>query len=318
MANKYLLAIDAGTTSGRACIFDLKGNLIASSGSEYPVYSPKPGWYEQNCEEMAKVLYNSCKETISKSGIKPEEIAGIGLSTQGAAFVPVDKDNKIVRPCIGWQDERGKLMFDKMRGKISAEEYYKITGIPFCTPTYSISKILWIKEYEKENYEKTACFAVHQDYFLTAFGVEDHYADISSASRYGFFDVDNGKYSEKIMNIFEITKEKLPKIVAGGTIVGKVSKKLSELTGIAEGTPICVGAMDVNASVLGLGVIKEGMAGTILGTYGTCIAFSPKPVRDPDGKMVVMGNVGTNKWTMEGASLAAASSLNGLEIHFVI
>lgn len=308
MAKKYLLSIDEGTMGSRACIFDIEGNLIASSGSEYSVVSPKPGWYEQDCLEMNRAIYDSCKRAIKKASINPNCIVAVGLSSQGGAFVPVDKNNEIIRPCIGWQDDRGKVMFEKMKDKISFEEYYNITGVPFCTSVWSISKILWMKEYEPENFEKTNCIALHQDYFLTALGVEGHYADISSASRYGFFDINNGKFDDKLLKIFEIPKDKLPKIVEGGSIVGKINRKTSGLTDIPEGVPICAGAMDVNSSMLGLGVIKEGIAGTILGTYGTCLVFSSKPIRDPNGKMVVMGNVGTNKWTMEGSSLAAASS----------
>lgn len=307
MAGKYLMGIDEGTTGSRACIFDLQGNLLGSSYAEYGITSPRPGWYEQDCEFMAAVIYEACQGAIKKAGIDPKEIAAVGLSSQGAAFVPVDKDDKIVRPCIGWQDTRGAEFFDEIRSIVPEEELYKIAGTPISTP-WSLSKILWIKKYEPQNFEKTACFALHQDFFLTALGVKGHYVDISSASRFGFFDVDRHKYSEKLLASFGIPEEKLPQVVAGGSKVGEITKSISERTGLAEGTPICVGAMDVNASVLGLGVVKEGMAGTILGTYGACVAFSPRPVRDPNGRMVVMGNVGTWKWTMEGSSLAAASS----------
>lgn len=308
MSTKYLLGIDEGTMSSRAAIFDLQGNVLGSAGAEYSVTSPKPGWYEQDCEAMAKVILDACAEAIKRAKIDPKDIAAVGLSSQGAAFVPVDKNNQVIRPCIGWQDTRGTLVFDEMAQKFTSEEYYQITGIPFCTTPWSISKILWLKKFEPETYEKTACFAAHQDYFLSALGVEGHFIDIATASRYGFHDIDNHVFSEKLLDVYGIEKAKLPKIVNGGECVGYVSKSVAERTGIPEGTPICVGAMDVNASILGLGVIEPGMAGTILGTYGTFIALSDKPIRDPAGSLVVMDNTPTRKWTIEGSCLAAASS----------
>jgi len=308
MAGKYLIGIDEGTMSSRACIFDLEGNLLGSSAGEYGVTSPRPGWYEQDVEAMAKVIYAACQGAIREAGIDPNEIIAVGLSSQGAAFVPVDENDEVVRPCIGWQDVRGVPYFEELKPEVTPDEYYAISGIPFGTSPWSVSKILWIRDNEPDNYDRTACFALHQDYFLNALGVEGHYADIASASRYGIFDIDNHQYSDKLLDASDLSKETLAEVVKGGTQVGTVNAHVSELTSIPEGTPICVGAMDVNASILGLGVIEPGMAGTILGTYGTCIALSGEPVRDPNGAMVVMGNVGTRKWTMEGSSLAAASS----------
>lgn len=308
MSTKYLLGIDEGTMSSRAVIFDLQGQVLGSAGAEYGVSSPKPGWYEQDCEAMAKVILNSCAEAIKRAKINPRDIAAVGLSSQGAAFVPVDKNNQVIRPCIGWQDTRGTLVFDEMAQKFSAEAYYQITGIPFCTTPWSISKILWLKKFEPETYEKTAYFSSHQDYFLNALGVEGHYNDVASGSRYGFFDIDHHVYSEKLLDVYDIDRTKLPTIASGGQCVGVVSKAVAERTGIPAGTPISVGAMDVNCSILGLGVVEPGMAGTILGTYGTFIALSDKPVRDPAGSLVVMDNTPTMQWTMEGSCLAAASS----------
>lgn len=304
---KYLMSIDEGTMSSRASIVDLEGNILGSSGAEYGVTSPKPGWYEQDCGLMVSVIYDSCRGAIQNAGIDPKEIVAVALSSQGAAFCPVDKDNRLVRPTIGWQDTRGSVMLDEIASMVSPEELYRISGAPLAT-VWALSKILWIKKYEPENYEKTACFALHQDYFLRTLGVKKHYTDISSAARYGFFDVDNHRYSEKLLKLFDIPEEKLPVVVDGGTQVGAVTAEVSKATGIPEGTPVCVGAMDVTCAILGLGITKEKMAATILGTYGTCISLSSKQVRDPNGSMVVIGNTGTNMWTIEGSVLAAASS----------
>lgn len=307
MSKKYLMSIDEGTMSSRASIIDFEGNILGSSRAEYEVTNPNPGWYEQDCSIMVDVIYNACKGAIKKTGIDPNEIAAVGLSSQGAAFCPVDKHNNLIRPTIGWQDSRGSAMMDEITQKIPREELYQISGAPLGI-IWTLSKILWYKKFEPKNYEKTACFALHQSYFLRTLGVEKQYTDISSAARYGFFDVDKHKYSEKLLKLFDIPEEKLPIVVDGGTPVGSVTKAVYEATGIPVGTPVCVGGMDVTCAILGLGITKPKMAATILGTYGTCISLSPNPVRDPKGEMVVTGYTGTNMWTVEGSMLAAASS----------
>ena len=307
MGNKYLMSIDEGTMSSRASVIDLKGNILGSSGADYGILNPNPGWYEQDSNLMVEVIYNACQGAIKKSGINPKDIAAVSLSSQGGPLTPVDKNNRPLRPSIGWQDSRGAVLLDEIAQKIPPEKLYKISGAPLGT-VWTLSKLLWFKKFEPEIYEKTVCLAHHQDYFLTALGVDKHYEDISSAARFGFFDVDHHKYSQELLKLFDIPEEKLPIIVDGGTQVGNITKSVSQATGIPEGTPVCVGAMDVTCAVLGLGITREKMAATILGPYGTCISLSSKPVRDPSGSMVVSGNTGTNWWTVEGSVLAAASS----------
>jgi xylulokinase len=308
MSIKYLVGIDEGTTSSRASIFDTKGNFIAGHGHEYGIQTPKPRWVEQDCDEITQALYLCCREAIKKSKIDPKDILGVGLSSQGAAFVPVDKDGKVVRPCFGWQDTRGSEMNEYWSSKISDEEYYKISGIPIRMTPFSISKIFWMREKEPQSYEKTAKFATHQDYFLRALGVDGHFSDIATGARTGFFDVDNHEYSQKLLDLFDIPKDKFAEIVRAGSMVGAVNDEVAAQTGIPKGTPLCVGGMDVCCSVLGLGVVESGMAATILGTYGACIGLSGKTIRDPNNSLFVIGNPGTRMWTIEGGAYAAASS----------
>ncbi len=304
---KYLVGIDEGTTGCMTCVFDLEGNIVGQAYREYPCYYPKPGWVEQKHDDILNGLYESCKEAITSSGIDPNEIIAVGLSSQGSITGPVDKDGKLLRDFIGWQDVRGSEEVKEIESKISREELYKITGHPL-GEMFSISKNMWFRKHEPHLYEKTHMFTTAQDYFLKHLGADDYFTDISSASREGFFDVDNHEWSKEILELFDFDINQRPKIAEGGQPVGKVTKSVSEKTGLPVGALVCVGAHDQNCSTYGCGAVEDGDVAMVIGTFGSCFVVSDKPIRDPYGQLVVKGNVGPKNWTIEAFANTAASS----------
>lgn len=306
---KYLVGLDGGTTGCKTCVFDLEGNLIASDYREYPCYYPQTGWVEQIPEDLLPNFLDSIKKAVEKSKVDPRDILGMGFSSQGSVIGLLDKDGKLIRPFVGWQDLRGADGgIDYLLERIPREEIYKITGDPVGT-VFSNSKLAWLKMNEPENWEKTAMFSTQQDYFLKEFGADDYYTDYSSASREGMMDIDNQCWSKELHDALGISLDKRPKIVSEpGKIVAYASKSFSEKTGLAIGTPICMGAHDQNCCTFGAGAVNDGTAVIVLGTFGSCFVVSDKPVRDPKGHLVVKGNHGVGNYTIEAFSNTAASS----------
>jgi xylulokinase len=306
---EYLLGIDEGTTGCRAAIFDIQGNLVASDYREYPCYYPQPGWVEQIPEDITPALYASVKAAIVNGNVHAADIVALGLSTQSCVVGPLDKDGKLLRPFIGWQDLRGSDYIERLtKERIPADEYYAISGAPM-NAIFGITKLAWFRDHEPELYEKTAVLSDHQAYFLRAFGVDSGYwADLSSASRSGLLDVNNHQWSERIFKALEMDVAKFPKIVLDNPVVGTVPKAVGEATGLKEGTPIVVAAHDQNCSTFGCGLVEAGTASLVLGTWGSLYVGLDQPIRDPNGVLIVKGNVGPKNWTIEGAASAAASS----------
>jgi xylulokinase len=304
---KYLVGIDEGTTGCKTCIFDLEGNLIGLDYREYPCQYPKPGWVEQVPEDMTPALYASCKSAIVKSGIDPNEIIAMGLSSQGGVFGPLDAEGNLLRPFIGWQDLRGTPYIEKVLEVIDGEDFYNITGYPLGA-IFCITKFLWFKDNEPELYAKTSMLSQHQDYFLRAFGGEGFPADISTASRTGLFDVNNHVWADDLIEAVGLDRSMFPEVAVGGQQVGEVTKEVSEATGLPVGTPVCVGAHDQNCSTFGCGAVEGGIAALVMGTWGSCYVTVDEPIRDPYGVLIVKGNVGSRNYTIEGAASAAASS----------
>jgi xylulokinase len=304
---RYLAGIDVGTTGTRCSIYDLKGQRISSEYMEYPSTYPHPGWVEQDIQYMIERCMETCRKTISLSGIKPENIVSIGLSTQRSVTCPVDANGEPVRDMISWQDARTGAEVEDMRQLISDEEYYALSGLPMGT-TWIISKILWMRKNEPELFDKTARVVQNQDIVLRAFGADGFFSDMSCMPFYGVWDIKNGGWNDKLMSLFEVTPEFFGTPTPAGTQVGTINADVAAKTGFAVGTPICVGAGDQNCSVIGMGSIKPGMATVTLGTAGLAILTVDRPVPGFGGMMITHHAV-PNQWEVEGLSNAAASSL---------
>lgn len=306
---RYLLGIDEGTTGCRAAIFDFEGNLISSDYREYPCYYPKPGWVEQKPEDITPALYASVKAAIASGGVDAKEIEALGISSQADVVGPLDKDGNLLRPFIGWQDLRGAPLIEPLlREHLSGPEYYAISGAPM-NAIFGITKLVWFRDNEPELYERTTVLSNHQEYFLRAFGVDSgYYTDLSSASRTGMLDVDHHQWSDKLFQAFALDRDKFPKVVTDNPVVGTVPRQVAERTGLAEGTKIVVAAHDQNCSTFGCGLVEGGTASLVLGTWGSLYVGLDRPIRDPNGVLIVKGNHGLGNWTIEGAASAAASS----------
>lgn len=307
--SKYLVGLDGGTTGCKTCIFDLEGNLVGSDYREYPCYYPKPGWVEQIPEDLLPAFYDSIKAAITKSEINPNDIIGFGFSSQGSVIGLLDENGELIRPFVGWQDLRGEDGgVDYLLERMPRSEIYKITGDPVGT-VFSNSKLAWLKLNEPENWEKTALFSTHQDYFLKQFGADGYYTDFSSASREGMMDIDKQCWSKELHDMLEIPLSKRAEIVKEpGKVVGKIGQEVSEKTGLPVGTPICMGAHDQNCCTFGAGAVEDGTATLVMGTFGSCFIVSDKSIRDPKERLIVKGNHGVGNYTIEAFSNTAASS----------
>lgn len=306
----YLLGIDAGTTGCKTTIFDLDGNAIGTDYREYPCYYPNPGWVEQVPEDLTHALYDSCRAALRDADVDPAEVKAMALSTQGSVFGGLDDKDDLIRPFIGWQDTRGVSYVERIRDGefIDPDRYYEISGYPIATVP-CVTKYMWFKDNEPENWAKTQKISHHQDYFLKEFGADDWFVnDTATASRTGIFDVENSSWSAEILDAVGLSGVELPRIVQAGTVVGKINRDVALLTGLAEGTLLCVGAMDQNCSTLGAGLLDEGTAVSVIGTYGAVYVAADESVRDPNGTLIVKNNSGPENYTVEAASIASASS----------
>jgi sugar (pentulose or hexulose) kinase len=288
----YVAVIDVGTTGARSAMFDAQGNLRGMSYKEYPEKRQPPGVSEQDPPMWWSNATVTMKELLRNSKIQPKEIMALSVSTQRATTVAVDKDGNHLLPGITWMDSRTSPSIEPLKKKINRP-------IGWWTNS-SLSKILWIKDNHPGIFDKTYKFIQVDGYLyhrLTGKFVTDY-----SNAIYGIIDINTMLWSQELADTTGVPIEKWPDIHAPGTMLGELTGKAAEETGLTAGMPVVMGGADVQCSALGLGMTAPGPAKATTGT-GTFVVsvLEGKPVFDPGGNLFTNPHVIKGKWILEGA-----------------
>jgi glycerol kinase len=263
--NEFILALDQGTTSSRAILFDRNGLPVASAQKEFTQYYPKPGWVEHDPEEIWSTQAGVALEAITKAGHESSDIAAIGITNQRETTVVWNrKTGKPVYNAIVWQDRRTADYCDRLKREGKSSEILKKTGL-IIDAYFSATKIRWILDNVREA-RKLA-----EDGQL-AFGTIDswlvwnlskgklHITDVSNASRTMLFNIHTLNWDEELLKIFNIPSAILPEVRSSSEIYGKTEGHFS--TSI----PVAGIAGDQQAALFGQMCTEPGM---VKNTYGT-------------------------------------------------
>jgi sugar (pentulose or hexulose) kinase len=273
MAGKYLLAIDQGTQSARALIFDLKGNLIAKKRVPIqPYYSEQPGWAEQDPVVYWDAICQACQALWHEFHIDPYEVAGVGLTTQRSTMINLDADGKPLRPAMVWLDQRRtpKEMLKPVGGVWGA--LFKLAGMTE-TVAYlqSEAESNWIRTYQPDIWKKTHKFVLLSGYLtyrLTGKMVD------SSGCQVGYIPFDYKKQQwcgkgDWKWDAVPVERELLVDLVVPGSILGEITPEAAEATGIPVGLPLIATAADKATEVIGAGCLTPDIACLSYGTTAT-------------------------------------------------
>lgn len=276
----YLLGTDIGTSGTKTILMDTQGKLIAQNLQEYDVLTPKPLWAEQWPEVWEHAALASIKNTIAESGVNPQDIRGIAISgLYGGSGIPLDEQMNPVRPCMIWMDRRADEEASWVLENIGEEKLLEITHNG-ADPYYGYTKILWMKNHEPENWEKTRLFLPPNDYVIYKMTGEIA-IDYSSAGNIGgIFDMNRREWSEEMMEAMGIPLSMMPqKIVESTDIVGGLTEEMAQELGLWEGMPVIAGGIDCGAANIGLGVFDSGIYAAAIGTSMCAALISDKPVK---------------------------------------
>ena len=205
-----ILSIDAGTTGVTALVVGRDGGVLGHGYTEFEQHYPEPGWVEHVPEQIWAAVLNSVKAAIESSNEKPNTI---GITNQRETLVLWDKTTlQSVRPAIVWQDRRTvELGFDGDRVK-------QISGLPL-DPYFTSSKLLWVKRHEPEIWAgveqgRTVIGTIDSYVIARMSGGRHHVTDASHASRTQLYSLETGDWSDELLNLFEVPRQALPRIVA--------------------------------------------------------------------------------------------------------
>ena len=264
------IGVDLGTSAVKLLLMDSEGKIQNIVSKEYPLYFPHPGWSEQKPEDWFTQSMEGIKELTG--GCDKSEVAGISFGGQMHGLVALDKDDKVIRPAILWNDGRTGEETDYLNqavGKVRLSEY--TANIAFAG--FTAPKILWMKKHEPENFEKICKIMLPKDYL--AYCLSGSFCtDVSDASGMLLMDVKNRCWSDEMLKICGITKEQLPRLYESYEVVGNLKPEIAEELGLSADVKVIAGAGDNAAAAVGTGTVGDGMCNISLGTSGTIFISS--------------------------------------------
>jgi xylulokinase len=262
-----LLGIDVGTTGCKAAVFSEEGALLAFAYEEYDLLRPQPGWAELDAGEVWERVQATIRQVGPASSADP--IHALAVTSLGEAMVPVTAERHVAGPSIVANfDLRGDQYLARLRSHLGEEALYEITGNTLGS-NYSLPKLLWIREHQPDLYKRTDKFLLWGSFVSTMLGASPA-VDYSLANRSFLFDVDREDWSEEILDLTGLDRDKLPETVPSGTPIGTVSRHMASQLGLPPGVTIVAGAHDQCATAVGCGVVEDGQAVYGMGTF-TCI-----------------------------------------------
>ncbi|KRL36530.1 glycerol kinase GlpK [Liquorilactobacillus uvarum] len=267
MNNSYVMAIDEGTTSTRAIIFDHDGKKVADSQKEFTQFFPHPGWVEHNANEIWNAVLSTIATAFIDSGIHPNQIEGIGITNQRETTVVWEKKTGLpIYNAVVWQSRQTSPLAEKLKNEGQAEMIHQKTGL-VVDAYFSATKVRWILDQvpgAQERAERGELLFGTIDTWLVwkLTGGDVHVTDYTNACRTMLFNIHELDWDQEILNLLNIPRLMLPKVKENSEIYGKTK----EYHFYGSSIPIAGMAGDQQAALFGQLALKKGM---VKNTYGT-------------------------------------------------
>ena len=320
--SKYVMALDAGTTSNRCILFNEKGEIVSLEQKEFTQYFPKSGWVEHDAAEIWLTQYSVASEALAKADAKAEDIAAIGITNQRETTIVWDKETgEPIYHAIVWQDRRTADYCESLVSKGLTDTYRQKTGLVI-DPYFSATKIRWLLENVPGARQKAEAgnllFGTVETWLIWKLtGGSVHITDYSNASRTMLFNIVDLKWDEDILKELNIPACMLPEVRPSSEVYAKTMPDLfgGEIT-------IAGAAGDQQAALFGQTCFNAGQAKN---TYGTgCFLLmntGEKPVFSKSGLVttIAWGIDGKVEYALEGSIFVAGSAIQWLrdELRFM-
>lgn len=314
--HKYILALDQGTTSSRAILFDQQGAVCGIAQQEFTQRYPQPGWVEHDPMEIWATQMGVAREVLERNRIAPQAIAAIGITNQRETVVVWDKNSgKPVYPAIVWQDRRTAADCDALAGRGLQKDIKRTTGLVI-DAYFSATKIRWILNHVDGARQRAArgellCGTIDTWLVWNLTHGAAHVTDVSNASRTMLFDIHRLAWDDGLLEEFTIPRQMLPQVRSSSEIYGLTHGDLFGGVGI----PIAGIAGDQQAALFGQGCYAPGMAKN---TYGTgCFMLmntGEKPVASASGLLTTIAwqLAGSVTYALEGSVFIAGAAIQWL------
>ncbi len=302
----YLVGIDVGTTGVKTLLISPEGQVVESATVEYPMYTPRPLWAEQDPQDWWRATAESVSRVLSGAGVDSTEIAGVGLTGQMHGMVMLDASGEVLRPCIMWNDQRTASQCQWIMDTVGRERFLALTLNP-ALAGFTAPKIIWTRENEPDVYARCAKVLLPKDYIRYRLTGE-YVTEVSDASGTVLLNVAKRTWSREILDALDIPFDWMPRCVESPVVTGQVTLAAAEATGLPAGLPVIGGGGDQAAGGVGNGVVEPGLVSATLGTSGVLFAHATQPSGDPQGRLHTFCHAVPGAWHMMGVTLAAGGS----------
>jgi len=276
MVRDRILAIDIGTGSVRVALVSLDGRITAMVQHEHDQLTPRHGWSEQRASQWWANAESGIRQILADHPDAADRLLCIATCGQMHGTVLVDDD---LRPVLDevplWNDKRCEAEVEAISSRADLPELVKLTGNP-PTTAWPAFKLQWLKHHRPEAWDKASGVLMPKDYINACLtGVRA--TDLSEASCFYLLDARSGRYDDRLLALFGLSRDFLPEVKAATDIIGTVLPTICRATGLPDGLPVVAGTSDMAASILGSGVYETGVVSDSTGTSTLLTVVSPDP-----------------------------------------
>jgi xylulokinase len=277
----FLLGLDVGSQSVKACILNDAGERLAVASSPCALSVPEASWAEQDPRDWQQALIAATHGACEKAGVSATDEVTIGLACQVDGVVAADADHQPLRPAIIWMDRRAAAQSAALADRVGEQRLRALTGLN-PDSSHSGPKAMWLRDNEPETYRSArwlGSVSAYMNGWLTGDVVHDH----ANASSSLLYDLEQRAWSDELIDAAGLDARQLPRIAAAHEPIGTLREQIAHQLGLAPGTIVVCGTGDDHGGTLGAGAAQPGALVDVTGTAEPVTAPSRKLVVDPDG-----------------------------------
>ncbi len=303
-----IISHDLGTTGNKATLVSDEGRVVAAVTATYGTDFGPRGKAEQDAGDWWDAVCRATRDLLAQASVAPADVEVVSFSGQMMGAVLLDGAGVPVRPAIIWADTRSVAQTATLVERVGMERGYAITGHRL-NPTYSLSKIMWVRDHEPEAFGRVEKVVLAKDY--VAFRLTGVLAtDPSDASSTNAYDQASDRWSEELLSAASLPLSLFPDIVASTAVVGRVSDEAATATGLVAGTPVVMGGGDGPMGALGAGVLgPESGAYAYLGSSSWVSVAADAPLHDPQMRSMTFNHVVPGRYVPTATMQAGGASL---------
>jgi xylulokinase len=304
----YTIGVDIGTSGTKSLLIDPDGNILAEASAGYGVSMPKPLWTEQDPEDWWAATTKTIRSVVKQSRVSKSDVQCIGLSGQMHGSVFLDKNGKVLRPALLWNDQRTAQECEQITELAGGrQQLIRMVANPALTG-FTAPKILWLRNREPRRFDKLHHVLLPKDEIRRRLTGEIA-TDVSDASGMLLLDVCKRRWSLELLEKLQFSPDWLGKVYESEEITGQLRPEIAEKLGLTTDCKVIAGAGDCAAGAVGNGVVQRGIMTASLGTSGVMFVHSDQPQFDPEGRLHTFCHAVHGKWHNMGVTLSAAGSL---------